>query len=112
DEVDVGDVVAHRVALQLADDAQLVGAVDVEGDDGVEAGVGGERLAQRTAVDGEGHRVLAEPVQDARDLALVAEPVRRPAPGGATDGGREGDIHVGSAPGGRVRRGRVRRGRV
>ena len=48
-------------------------AVDVEVDQGVEAGVGGERLAQGLPLDGDGDRVGVEAVDDAGDLALGAE---------------------------------------
>ena len=69
-EVDVQDVAAHRVALQVLDDGEVLLAVDVEGDEGVEAGLGGERPAQLGPRHGDRDGVTAQAVDDARHLAL------------------------------------------
>ena len=79
-------VAAHRVALEVLDHHEVAGgAVDVEVDERVEAGLAGEDDAQLAPGDGHGHRVLAEAVDDAGDLALGTQ-----APAGATAGGAAG----------------------
>ena len=51
EEVDVGDVAAHRVALQVLDDRRVHRAVDGEVEHRVEAGRTGDGDAQLAAVD-------------------------------------------------------------
>jgi len=65
---------ADRMALQVLHDRELVaGAVDRQLDDGVQAGVGGQDVAQLAPVDGDRHRVLAQPVDGGGHLALGAQ---------------------------------------
>ena len=69
DEVDVGDVAAHRVALQVLDDRRVDGAVDGEVEHGVHAGGAGQGEAQLTTLDGDRQRRHAVAVEHARDCA-------------------------------------------
>ena len=86
EEVDVEDVAAHRVALQLLhDDEVALGPVDVEVDQGVEAGVGDEGGAQlaplrrrRTAGPCRARRRWRAPCRSARRRPLERLPVVRP----------------------------------
>ena len=73
DEVDVEHVAAHRVALHVLHQRGRALAVHLEVDDGVEALLGDEGGAQLAPLHGEGDRVGAHAVDDARDLAFVAE---------------------------------------
>ena len=54
DEVDVGDGALHRAALELLHDGEVLLAVHREVDEGVEAGVGRQHVAQLPPVDGHG----------------------------------------------------------
>ena len=69
-EVDVDDRPADRVALEVLDDGQVLVSVDLQGDQGVEAGVGGQGGAQVGPLDGDGDGVPAQAVDDGRDLAV------------------------------------------
>ena len=91
-EVDVEDVAAHRVALEVLDHDELAAAVDVEVDQGVEAGLAGEGVAQLAPDDGDGHGVLAQAVDDAGDLALGPQAAAGAGAGGAAGVGRDGDL--------------------
>src|SRR5207302_3505158 len=68
-EVDVPDRSPHRVALQLAGHGQVRGAVHLEGEQGVETGVGGQGGPQLTAVHRYGLGLDPVAVQDGGDLA-------------------------------------------
>src|SRR5690606_27277754 len=81
-----------RVALELLDHAEGDVAVDVEVDQHVEAGVGDERLAERTPLDGDRHGLGVEPVDHAGDLALDAEALGRATARFAAGGSLEGDL--------------------
>ena len=98
DEVDVEHVAPHGVPLDLLDQGGGAVAVHLEVDDRVEALLGDEGGAQLPPLDGEGDGIGAHAVDDARDLAFVAE-----AAGGAgalrgARGCREGDLGHRSAP--------------
>ncbi len=70
-------VAAHRVTLQVLDDDEVRLALDLEVDEHVERGVGGEGGPQLPPVDGDGLGVAAEAVHDGRDLALGPQPAAR-----------------------------------
>ena len=74
DEVDVDDLVAHRVTLQLLDQRQVTLAVDLEADERVEPGIGGQHLAQLAVVDRERDRLGVEAVEDAGHLGFTTQP--------------------------------------
>src|SRR5205807_6698374 len=111
-EVDVVDGALHRMTLEVAGHGQMGFAVDVHGDQGVEAGVAGEGVAQLAAVDGQGHRVGAVAVQHGRHLAGGAQAARGPATDGSTDLCGECDFFHGRVPHRVVRRSIVSLGGV
>src|SRR5581483_819171 len=76
DEVDVHDRVAHRVALELAGHGEVLGAVELELEKGVEARVGGEGVAQGPPLDRQRRGARAVPVEDPGDLPGGAQPPR------------------------------------
>ena len=80
DEVDVHELAPGGVALDLAGEREHVVAVDVEVDQRVGAALAGQDVLQLAGRDGDGDRVVAEAVDDGRDLALPAEAAR---PGGS-----------------------------
>ncbi len=53
----MGDLAAHRVALDLANDRELRVPVDVEAEDRVRARVRVERVVELAAIDGDGKRL-------------------------------------------------------
>ena len=61
EEVDVGDVAASRVALDLFDQRGLTAAVEIELDQRVDTGVGGERTPQLTPGHVNGSGVCPSP---------------------------------------------------
>src|ERR1019366_891716 len=73
-EVDVDQVAAGRVALNLAGQGELVVPGETEADQRVRAV--GEDVAELTGRDGHGHRVAAEAVDDSGDLPGATEPTR------------------------------------
>ena len=110
-EVDVQDVAPHRVALQVLHDGEVGLAVDVEGDQGVGARLGAEGTAQLRPGHGDGDRVTAEAVDDARHPALGPQARGRAGAGDAAGFGGEGQVHGGCSCDRRRGRGRGRRGR-
>ena len=72
-EVDVDHVATDRVPLDVLDDGEVLAAVDIEGDQGVEPGLGDQRGPQIGPLHGDGHRVLVQAVDDTRDLAVPQE---------------------------------------
>ncbi len=79
-------VASHRVALDVLDDAELSLAVDLELDDGVEAGIGGDRTTKVGPFDRDRHRVLLEAVDDGGDSAACAQAAAGPGADGAARG--------------------------
>ena len=77
-EVDVHEIAARRVPLDLAGEGELLVAVDLEADQGVGAALTGEEVRQLPGGDGDRDRVGVEAVHDGGNLAGAAEP-----PGGA-----------------------------
>src|SRR5207237_5186808 len=98
-EVDVPDRSPHRVALQLAGHGQVRRAVHLEGEQGVETGLGGQGGPQLTAVHRYGLGIDAVAVQDGGDLARGPKAAGGAAAGRATGLGREGYLgHRWGAP--------------
>ena len=74
EEVDVDQRVVDVVALDLARQHQVLGAVDHEVDEGVGTGGAVEDVEHLPRVDGEGHGLDALAVEHARDAAVGSEP--------------------------------------
>jgi hypothetical protein len=68
-QVDVEEARADRVELVLLDDrvVRLLLPLKDDVEDGVEAVIAGQRLAQLTFFDGERMRLVAVPIEDSRD---------------------------------------------
>ena len=79
-EVHVHDLVAHRVPLELLDDRQLPVGAHVEADQLVETGLATQRGAQLAIGDRERDGLVAQAVQDARDLVLATQAPGRAGP--------------------------------
>src|SRR5262245_43602864 len=84
------------MALDVLHDAEVARAIDVEVDDGVDAGIGLQALAQLTPSHRHGHRVGAEPVDDRGDLAFAAQPAARTGAGRAGRVCGEDEFHCGA----------------
>ena len=77
-EVDMQHVALDRVALHLLHDRQLGRVpVDLEVDECVHTGVGGQRVAQLSPVDAHRDGVAAEPVDGGGHLAFRPQAVTR-----------------------------------
>ena len=71
---------AVRVTLELPGHGQVALAVEPEGHERVDAGLGAEGRAQVAPVDRDGDRVHAVPVEHGRDLPVTPQPVGRARP--------------------------------
>ncbi len=66
------------MTLDVLDDRRVVGAIDiVEGDEGVDARIGGEAATQLGPGDRHGDRVGIKAVDDGGNLAFTTEPTGR-----------------------------------
>ena len=77
----MGDVTTHRMTLDVLHDRHLLLATDLKVDDGVHAGIGGERLAQVHPRHVDADRVLGEPVDHGGNALLATESPARPGAG-------------------------------
>ena len=71
------DIAARWVALDVLDDRQVIGPIDIEGDEGVDARIGGEAATQLGPGDRYRDRVGIEAVDDGGDLAFATEATGR-----------------------------------
>src|SRR4029079_2258626 len=76
DEVDVHQLTAGGVAVDLPGEGEHALAVDVQGDQRVGAALTGQDVLELAGRDGDRDRVGAEPVDDGRHLALPAQAAR------------------------------------
>ena len=93
-EVDMEHVATDRVTLEVLDDGEIGLTIDIEGDEGVDAGLGGQHPTQVGPGHGHRHGVAAEAVDDSGDATVGAQTVRGAGTGGAARCGGEGEIHV------------------
>ncbi len=71
------DIAARWVALDVLDDRQVIGPIDIEGDEGVDARIGGEAATQLRPSDRYRDRVGIEAVNDSRNLTFTTQATRR-----------------------------------
>src|ERR671937_3128049 len=74
-EVDVGDVAAQRILLVVLEDRRVRVAVAVEDDveDGVQSAGAGEHATKVALGNGDRLRVVAAPIEDARNQPLLTQ---------------------------------------
>ncbi len=98
-EVDMVDFTTHGVPLKLFDDAELAAAVDLERDQTVEPGLGGEDATQLGVLDAHGDGIGTEAVDHGGNLALATQTTGSTGALGASGGCGENELgHGGRTP--------------
>src|SRR5262249_10092202 len=95
DEVDVDEVAPGVVALDLAGQREHGLAVELEVDQGVGAGLARQDVGELPRRDADLERLVAEAVDDGRDLALAAQPARGPGTPFGARNSSEDDVRHG-----------------
>ncbi len=97
------DLTTHRVALEVLQQAELLGAIDLEGEQRVEPALAREGPAQRAALDADRLGILLEAVQHAWDAAFTAELAAATRANRAVGfKGEQGFAHLGTPTSGRT----------